>query len=145
MRITALLTLTIAMLAPSISQADEKSELKKLQGKYDIVTLKSGGKSAPPEVLKSKMHIENNQLIIVRIADGKEKKSPITAKLDDTKSPKHITLIRNGTPRYEGIYKLEKGKLTICYNRTGKGRPTKFESTEDTKTMLMVLKRIAVK
>ncbi|GAB4143004.1 MAG: hypothetical protein Tsb009_13800 [Planctomycetaceae bacterium] len=137
--------LAVTFLVPSTSRADEKSELKKLAGNYKTVSVQRGGENAPARILESKLVVKGNVFTIVRVSNGNERKSPINVKLDDSKSPKHITLLRNDKPAYEGIYKYEKGKLTLCYNRVGKGRPKEFVSPEKTTTMLMVFQRITDK
>src|SRR5262245_44251365 len=53
-----------------------------------------------------------------------------TIKLDPKAKPAAIDVVGtegvNKGKTFLGIYKLEGGKLTICYDLSGKGRPTKF-------------------
>ena len=37
---------------------------------------------------------------------------------------------------YPGIYKLEGGKLHLCWNEMGKARPTEFRTTGDMNTFV---------
>lgn len=141
MRTALFSALAVALLSPVSLQADEKAELAKLKGLYKAVSLKSGGKDAPPAVQKAKLEVKGDQFIIISEFMGTERKSAMTAKLDDSKSPRQVDLGRNGKTRYQGIYKLDGKKLTICYDRSGKTRPTKFESPADSQIMLLVFEK----
>jgi uncharacterized protein (TIGR03067 family) len=74
----------------------------------------------------------------------RKKVSAGTFKLDATKTPRHIDLVPAGGPKgtvIHGIYKLEKGMLTICYGAPGKNRPAAFESKEGSGHTLSVWKK----
>lgn len=145
MRFAALLLLGFTVLFPASIEADEKSELKKLKGQYKVVKLSRGGKQAPEKVLKNTLVIEGNVFTMITPRDGNDVKEPITAKLDDSQRPKHVTLVNDGKPQLVGIYKLENSKLTFCFNRAGKARPSKFESKAGSEWMLMVVERVKKK
>eukprot|EP00913_Durusdinium_trenchii_P008824 g8290.t1 len=91
MRFIPVLALTLTILIPTASQADEQAELKKLQGDYKITKLSRKGKNAPADALKSKLNIKDNVFTMISPRNGGERKEPINAKIDDTKSPKHAT------------------------------------------------------
>jgi uncharacterized protein (TIGR03067 family) len=88
-------------------------------------------------------------------ADGKmtvkegarDAKEGATYKLDTKKNPAEIDLIPpagKDEPNILGIFKIEGDTLTICIgggSKEASERPTKFESAEGSKTMLMTLKR----
>lgn len=141
MRLLPFLIIASAILAPATSQADEKAELKKLKGDYKIVKMSRAGKDAPAEALNAKLNIDGSVFTMIAPAKDKDRKSPRDAKLDDSKTPKHITLTNEGKPFLEGIYKLEGKKLTLCFNKTGDGRPTKFESKEGSSWMVMIFEK----
>jgi len=65
-----------------------------------------------------------------------------TVKLDSNKTPKAMDVIGtegvNKGKTYPCIYELKDGKLTVCYSTDEKVRPTKFETSKDSKTMLAV-------
>jgi uncharacterized protein (TIGR03067 family) len=74
----------------------------------------------------------------------RKKLSGGTFKLDATKTPKEIDLIPEGKGKeavVKGIYKLEKGTLTVCAGAPGKDRPAAFESKAGTPNQLTVWKR----
>jgi uncharacterized protein (TIGR03067 family) len=67
-----------------------------------------------------------------------------TFKLDATKTPRQIDLIPEGKGKeatVKGIYKLQKGTLTICAGDPGKDRPAAFESKMGTGHTLSVWKK----
>ena len=143
MRFQLYSALAVAFFLPMAASADEKVELGKLRGEYKVVSIQRGGKNAPDSVLKSQLRIEGNRLTIVSTLDGAERKSVITAAIDDSKTPKQIDLSKEGTKRYLGIYKFDGKLLTICYDRVGKDatRPEKFESPADSTVILMVFEK----
>lgn len=60
-------------------------------------------------------------------------------KLDATKSPKQIDFILDPKGAVlKGIYKIENGKLTLCYGGPKGERPEKFESKEMSGVVLAV-------
>jgi uncharacterized protein (TIGR03067 family) len=134
--------LSVAVLLPSIARGDDKADLGKMQGDWKMSSAKTRGKDAPPEFLKSKLNVKKKTFTLIMTRDGKERKRPIEVKIDGSKSPKQIDLIKkDGTVESHGIYKLEKKTLTLCFARASDPRPTKFESKDGDKSFLMVFER----
>ena len=59
--------------------------------------------------------------------------------VDPSAMPPEIDFDNHGTL---GIYKIEDDSLTICLGKPGESRPDRFESTRDSQTVLMVLRRV---
>ena len=130
------------ILLPSVAQADDAADLKKMQGTWKILKMQRGGMDAPPQFLKGKMVVEKKTFTLVMSANGMERKSPIEVKIDSTKSPSRIDFVnKKGEVSNIGIYKLDGKKLTICFVRKDGERPSKFESKEGSKVMMMVLEK----
>ena len=77
------------------------------------------------------------------VEGGKERDEHGTYKLDAKKKPAEIDITppkEDGT--HLGIFKIDGDTLTICMSDKGASeRPTKFESPEGSKVMLLTLKR----
>lgn len=78
---------------------------------------------------------------------NREPKDGATYKIDTKKNPAELDIIPPAgkkEPTILGIFKIDGDTLTICIgagSKDGSERPTKFESPEGSKTMLMTLKR----
>jgi len=119
--------------------ADEKA-LKELEGTYTVTALEKGGKPAPKEIMESlKINIKGENFSITIGPD--EKKAKI--KVDASKTPHTIDIMPSDGPEkgmtFPGIYKVEKGELTIVFQEKGTDRPKEFKSEGE--GMLMKLKK----
>lgn len=142
MKSLALLTTAIAFLLPSPARGDDKADLAKIQGHWKTLSAKRGGKEAPPAILNSKLNVKKNTFTLISTRNGKDRQEPIDVKLDSSKSPRQIDLLKkDGTVSSHGIYKVEGKKLTLCFARVKDPRPKKFESKEGSRIYLMVFER----
>jgi uncharacterized protein (TIGR03067 family) len=119
--------------------ADEKA-LKELEGSYTIVGLEKGGKPAPKEIVESlKINIKGDSLTIN--IGGEEKKAKI--KVDSSKTPHTIDISPLDGPEkgmtFPGIYKADKGEVTIVFSEKGPDRPKEFKSEGE--AMLVKMKK----
>ncbi len=118
--------------------ADEK-DLQELEGTYSVTSLQFGGKILPKEdAQKTKVRFKGDMLSI--IIGGQEKTTQI--KVDTSKKPHTIDLTPNEGPdkgkTYLGIYKIEKGELTLVFIKSGE-RPKEF--TSENEVTLLKLKK----
>jgi uncharacterized protein (TIGR03067 family) len=122
-------------------QADEKAELKALNGTWNIEkAVFQGGNST--ELFKTAvLKMEDGNYTVT--FDGKEDKG--TLKIDAAKKPKQMTVSgkegANKDKTYETIYELDGDTLKICYALEGKEPPKEFESKAGTNTLFIVYKR----
>src|SRR6266545_5854236 len=117
-------------------EKDDKKALKDLAGEYLIIGIEAKGVKLGEEDLakfskgdERKVTIKDDK-IIARFG-GKE--DPATLKIDASKSPGHIDITSTKDGKTEvnyGIYKVEKGVLTICATEKGepKDRPKEFKA-----------------
>lgn len=117
-----------------------------LEGTYVLTGLASKAVTLTENDLKKVPEVDRQLVIdddeIVLMFNGKEEAG--TFKLDNTKTPAHINLSLTRDTRTEtnyGIYKFEKGVLTICAGAKGepKDRPAEFKP--DGQKTLFVFRR----
>lgn len=120
-------------------QDNKKDDGSVLQGKWSAVAYTEDGEAAtrldktPIEWL-----FEKDQLTIIA-HDQQEFKLKGSFKVDNSSDPKSIDL-KIDKQEMKGIYRLDKGKLTVCYAPEGK-RPTAFESKQGSGVVLIVLEK----
>ncbi len=129
----------MVMVFAGVLVADEKA-LKELEGTYTVSALEKGGKPAPKEIMESiKVSIKGENFVLMIGTD--EKKAKI--KVDASKTPNTIDISPSDGPEkgmtFPGIYKVEKGELTIVFHEKGTDRPKEFKSEGE--GMLMKLKK----
>jgi len=145
-RALTLLAVGYLLLAGTSLIADDKDKKdpEALQGSWKVESFKQDGNAAPEDFAKEiKFTIKDKKYTIT--VKGKEEETG-TLKLDPEKKPKTIDLdIMSGNDKGKkqpGIYSLTGDKFTLCLAHPGAtDRPTKLESTEDSKTVLIVMKR----
>ncbi len=122
---------------------DAKADLKKFQGTWAVEKSLADGKPMPEEEMKKTRVIVSGERFTFLHENDKSPEG--TFKIDPGKEPKQIDVMApflGGHVAVKGIYKFEGGKLTICVaSRQGAERPTRFESPEQSFTILVVLQR----
>jgi uncharacterized protein (TIGR03067 family) len=139
---------TIALLAtfitPVLAAADDvpQQELKALSGKWACVHFEHKGRVAPEGEAKATFVVEAGGRASVT-PEGRER-IPFTFVIDPSRSPKQITLTYEAEPskgtQQFGIYKLEEGKLVLCFAKPGapkEERPTEFETKGKDRVLLV--------
>jgi uncharacterized protein (TIGR03067 family) len=114
----------------------------KIQGIWKAEKSVRGGKDAPAEELgKMKVKFDGDKVFP---HEGEREEKAGTFTLDATKSPKTIDLVppagNEKDRKILGIYEIDGDTLKLCLAMEGE-RPTKFESTEGSKTMFLILKK----
>ena len=120
----------VLMLGISGLLADD-SDLKGLEGSYKAVALVFAGKDAPADTLSNTtVKITGDELAIVI----KDRTKTAKIKIDPKAKPAHIDISPTDGPEkgktFPGIYKIEKGELTIAFTEKG-DRPTGFKAEGD--------------
>jgi uncharacterized protein (TIGR03067 family) len=137
MRRCLLLLLFLAPLAVWADDTDPEpvtsaeAELKKLQGNWDVVKVVRDGTDATKETKGLSCVIKKDQLT-VHVGGGAASGRPeqkLAVTLDPKNKPAHIDLVvSNSKEVVKGIYKLEKGELTIAFSEPGQERPKVFDA-----------------
>jgi uncharacterized protein (TIGR03067 family) len=134
------LTLVLSFSCAASSGAAKDDDA--IQGTWLPSSAELGGNKFPDEVRRS---------ITLVIKDGKYTvtvgKAPDegTMKLDPAAKPKAMDITGTEGPNkgktFPAIYELDGDTLRICYDLSGKSRPTEFKSTEGTQLFLVTYKR----
>jgi uncharacterized protein (TIGR03067 family) len=119
-------------------------DLEELAGVWSCVSAINDGKSVADETVK-KLRLTITKVGGYKTELGDQVLFDSTCKLDSTKTPKRIDMIgtegENKGKAAQGIYALDRDKLTICYTMPGEQRPNDFESAPGSSTTLVVWKR----
>lgn len=126
-----------------VHAGETETDLDKLQGAWQIVSLVEKGKAIPAAetdvleitIAKEKFSVSEKGKVAVEYS----------IKLDPTKTPKAIDFTHEGGENKgktePGIYTFEKGQLKLILDEDRKGRPTVFEGKETASYSVMVLKK----
>lgn len=137
-----LVGLAVTISAPAPKDAPKKES--SIVGEWNGVKAVAAGKELPvPEGGVTFTFAEDGKVLI---REGKRDKDSATYKVDPRKDPPELDLIPppdKKEPTVHGIFKVEGDTLTLCFERgQGEGtRPTKFESPEGSRIIVITLQR----
>jgi uncharacterized protein (TIGR03067 family) len=120
----------------------DKEEAKMLEGTWALVTADVGGTPFPEEIRKTTKLVLKGDKYVVTVGKMADEG---TIKLDPNKKPKTMDITGTEGPNkgktFLCIYELKDDMLTICYDLSGKDRPTEFKTKKDPKLSLATYKR----
>ena len=147
MLVRPLLALTMALAAADAPQDNAKKDLEKLQGTWAIASITYDGGDVPADTV-SKLHFEvkGDQWLIKGDDEVAKEYAKATVKLDPSVKPRLIDFhVGAGSEKgtdIEGIYEWNGAdEIKVCAKVIGKERPSEFASAENSRIVLMVLKR----
>lgn len=121
---------------------DPPEDAKALQGKWVPTKAELAGQPMADDVLKT---------ITLKLDDGKyevhvgDKPDKGTYTLDSTTQPRGMSITGTDGPNrdktFPAIYELKGDTLRICYDLSGKQRPTEFKTAAGTKLYLVTYSR----
>ncbi len=137
--------LTLALLLSVPAAADEpdpepassaQADLKKMQGTWEIVRAERNGRPSEKET-KGVVVIIHKDRLVIRDPNSKNDEA-VTIKLDAKKKPRQIdlTIEKRRRETVLGIYKFEKGELTLVFGEPGQPRPKGFAAVSRGKLVL---------
>jgi uncharacterized protein (TIGR03067 family) len=129
----------VALAVPALAQPkDAPAAAKALNGSYTLQEVNFDGKPAPAEVTKPVTGVDiKDGTITVRSAKND---APAKFTIDATMTPATIDIVtKEGEKAKLGLYKVEKGELTIVFSDTGP-RPTDFSTGDGLRKMVLVKK-----
>lgn len=121
---------------------DAKKDGEPFQGTWLPTAAELGGTPFPEEVRKSiKLVVKGDQYTVTV---GKEVDQG-TVKRNPSAKPKELDITGTDGPNkgktYLAIYEHDGDTMRVCYDLSGKARPTEFKSTEGTLLFLVTYKR----
>jgi uncharacterized protein (TIGR03067 family) len=137
MRIAA--TLIGILILGTLSPADDKQPAgnePKMDGTWQLVEGEIAGNKFPPAVAKGiKLTLSPGKYVVQA-----ESKDEGTVKYFPDASPKALEITGTDGPNkgktFPAIYELKGDTLTVCYDLSGKARPTEFKSKAGTQLFL---------
>jgi uncharacterized protein (TIGR03067 family) len=142
MRWTPFFILAVVLSIMQTAKGDGPKDSDAIQGTWLASAAEIGGKPFPEEVRKS---------IKLTLKDGKytvtlgNSRDQGTIKLDPSAKPKALDITGTDGPNKGrtilAIYALNGDTLTICYDLSGKSRPTEFKTTEGSQLFLVTYQR----
>jgi uncharacterized protein (TIGR03067 family) len=146
MRAFIIPTVVMGLIVCGAGRADDKGtakETKMLEGIWQLTEGVMGGKAFPPEVTKAiKLELSPGKYVVPA-----EPKDEGTVKYLPNTSPSAMEITGTAGPNkgktFPAIYELKGDTLTVCYDLSGKARPTEFASK--TGTLLFLAKYTRVK
>jgi uncharacterized protein (TIGR03067 family) len=142
MRWTPFFILAAVLSIMQTAKGDGPKDSDAIQGTWLASAAEIGGKPFPDEVRKS---------IKLTLKDGKytvtlgNSRDQGTIKLDPSAKPKALDITGTDGPNKGrtilAIYALNGDTLTICYDLSGKSRPTEFKTTEGSQLLLVTYQR----
>ena len=138
-----LIVASVTWAADPSPEPDDDNDAKKFLGHWEVVKAEKDGKPIPGDEAKGmKIEITKDQFLVAMA--GRDRKDVAGYKLDLKSKPRGIdfTTKGKGEKTVKGIYKFDKGELTMCWAEQGAERPTKFD---DKSRVLMVLRKVKEK
>lgn len=132
----------VLMVSISAAWSGSAKDDNGIQGTWLPTAAELAGKKFPDEVRKTIKLVVKNDKYTVFVG---EKPDHGTIKLDRSAKPKTLDITGTEGPNKGktilAIYERNGDTLRICYDLSGKGRPTAFKSKPDTKLFLVTYQR----
>lgn len=135
--------------AKTVAGKRSEADREKLQGKWHILSITMQGKVIKKEDHRGEWKETFDKEVTIqgdRFSHAMASEAKI--KLDDTRTPKQITIQdKEGKLTFRGIYAIDGDTMTICINGDGTDvrRPEEFVSREGTPLLLIALKKSPAK
>jgi len=140
--LTVLIVVSVASVGWCADPKAPKAD-KALNGWWKPDSAVMAGKELAPEELKPRYLALSNGKYMLNQGDQVDEG---TYKIDESENPKTISfVVTKGDSKGKttlGIYELDKRTLRICFDVSGKTRPTKFESKPDSQSFLASYHRL---
>jgi uncharacterized protein (TIGR03067 family) len=135
-----LLAVAVVGFAPNAWGQKAKEEQKMLDGSWVPVAAELGGQKLTLQSMKLVLAGDKYRLLSKDVVADQG-----TIAIDPEKRPRAMDIKGEEGPNkgktFPAIYEIKGDTLTICYDLSGKQRPTEFKTAKDTKLFLATYKR----
>ena len=132
----------LQMFALAASSGGDPKSADNIDGTWLPAKAELAGKPWPEEIRKITRLVIDGDKYSVTVGEAPDKG---TIKLNPAVKPKQLDITGTDGPNkdktYLAIYERDGDTLRICYDLSGKSRPTEFKSTEGTKLFLVTYER----
>jgi len=136
-----MLAKTLLAVAVALSLAGDPKNAISIEGTWTPEKAELGGKPFPSEVRKTMKLVVKGDEYTVSVGEVVDRG---TLKLDPKAKPRTIDITSTEGPNkgttFLAIYERDGDTLRVCYDLSGKDRPTKFETKEGTQLFLVTYK-----
>jgi uncharacterized protein (TIGR03067 family) len=133
--------LVVASLGAS-ARGDAEQDKKDMEGTWLPATAQLAGQPYPEKILKAMKMVLKDGKYVVTVGEGVDEG---TVTLDPDKTPKAMDIKGTKGPNkgktFLAIYELKGDTLRVCYDLSGKARPSGFKSEADTMLFLVDYER----
>lgn len=135
--------LLAALLIGAVTLGAAEPDTEDSNGTWKPLSAEFAGKPWPQKLLDSMKLILKDDNYTVLVREGSDIG---TVKCDPTKSPKTMDITGTKGPNegktFMTIYELKGDELRVCYDLSGKSRPTEFATKPDTQLFLVTYRRV---
>ena len=132
----------IAVLAASALAQDAATEQKAMQGKWVPTSGEIAGQKFPEAQLKTITLVVGGDKYTVKVGDVADRGS---LKFDPSMKPKALDIVGTEGPNKGktllAIYEINGDTMRVCYDLTGKARPTEFKTSKEAPHFLATYQR----
>jgi uncharacterized protein (TIGR03067 family) len=133
---------TVLFIMLAIGADNRKEDTAAMSGTWLPASAELSGNPFPEDTLKTMKLEVNADKYIVTVGAAVDKG---TVTVDPTANPKTMDITGTDGPnkgkKFLTIYELKGDTLKVCYDLSGKNRPTEFKSKPDTQLFLVIYKR----
>ncbi len=142
MRWMTYLFITLVLSVSHVARSDDQDDREALQGTWLASAVEFGGRPFPDEIRKSiSLTIDSGKYTVMvgKVADQG------TVTLVPSAKPKTMDIIGTEGPNkgktFLAIYERNGDTLKICYDLSGKNRPSEFKTAEGSQLFLVAYQR----
>jgi uncharacterized protein (TIGR03067 family) len=126
----------------ALSEGSKDKDIDKVQGTWLAESAELGGQAFPEDVRKTIRLTIKGDTYVVTLGKGPDRGN---IKLDSSAKPKKIDVIGTDGPnkgkKFPAIYDVDGDTWTICYDLSGKTRPSEFKTKQGSQQFLVKYKR----